>query len=265
MNAILVASNNLNLKLWGGIPNNTVIERNLGNRNICLYFDFRPITYVAPPLYTIVVMLAAGKINFSDMDKLLLRNQFSYMILKHSVSIVINSSPQFFCFSLCLRSKYSSEDSVVRRGNNRSPEEFLLFLPRFLLVWYNNVYSLFCCSAFGSRITDGAHLAIYYSDYCHGFQSGLVPSHVFQIIVKGGTNSLFNLYQQIAVVWFGDLSSLKTDGDNISGESKYFVPDWSRILGKVALAIQIVVSLGKVTFQVIFYKFTKVVQVKYMF
>ena len=74
MNAILVASNNLNLKLWGGIPNNTVIERNLGNRNICLYFDFRPITYVAPPLYTIVVMLAAGKINFSDMDKLLLRN-----------------------------------------------------------------------------------------------------------------------------------------------------------------------------------------------
>ena len=65
----LVASNNLNLKLWGGIPNNTVIERNLGNRNICLYFDFRPITYVAPPLYTIVVMLTAGKINFSDMDK----------------------------------------------------------------------------------------------------------------------------------------------------------------------------------------------------
>ena len=55
----------------------------------------------------------------------------------------------------------------------------------------------------------------------------------------------------MAVVWFGDLSSLKTDGDNISGESKYFVPDWSRMLGKVALAVQIIVSLGKVTFQVI--------------
>ena len=69
----------------------------------------------------------------------------------------------------------------------------------------------------------------------------------------------------MAVVWFGDLSSLKTDGDNISGESKYFVPDWSRMLGKVALAVQIIVSLGKVTFQVMFYKFTKVVHVKYMF
>ena len=69
----------------------------------------------------------------------------------------------------------------------------------------------------------------------------------------------------MAVVWFGDLSSLKTDGDNISGESKYFVPDWSRMLGKVALAVQIIVSLGKVTFQVMFYKFTKVVRVRYMF
>ena len=58
---------------------------------------------------------------------------------------------------------------------------------------------------------------------------------------------------------------MKTDGDGISGESKYFVPDWSRILGKVALAVQIVVSLGKVFFQVIFYKFTKVANVKYMF
>jgi hypothetical protein len=67
----------------------------------------------------------------------------------------------------------------------------------------------------------------------------------------------------MAVVWFGDLSSLKTDGDNISGESKYFVPDWSRMLGKVALAVQIIVSLGKVTFQVMFYKFTKVVLIKH--
>ena len=87
----------------------------------------------------------------------------------------------------------------------------------------------------------------------------------YSISTEVGTNSLFNSYQQIAVVWFGDLSSLKTDGDTISGESKYFVPDWSRILGKVALAVQIVVSLGKVFFQVIFHKFTKVAHVKYMF
>ena len=47
---------------------------------------------------------------------------------------------------------------------------------------------------------------------------------------------------------------MKTDG----AESKYFVPDWSRILGKVALVIQIFVTLAKVICQVTFFKFTKV-------
>jgi hypothetical protein len=79
-------------------------------------------------------------------DEFLARSHF----FKVQAGKITVCSPQFFCFSLCLRSKYSSEDSIVRRGNNQRPEEFLLFLPRFLLFWYNNVYSLFCCSAFGS-------------------------------------------------------------------------------------------------------------------
>ena len=52
--------------IWGGIPDNSVLERILGNKNVCLYFDFRPIPYVIPPLYCITVILSGGEINLRN-------------------------------------------------------------------------------------------------------------------------------------------------------------------------------------------------------
>ena len=52
--------------IWGGIPDNSVLERILGNKNVCLYFDFRPIPYVIPPLYCITVVLSGGEINLRN-------------------------------------------------------------------------------------------------------------------------------------------------------------------------------------------------------
>jgi len=41
--------------IWGGIPNQNIIEDTFGNRQICLYFDFRPVPYVLPPIYGMIL------------------------------------------------------------------------------------------------------------------------------------------------------------------------------------------------------------------
>lgn len=42
---------------WGGIEPNNPIEINFGFRHLCLFLDYRPIPYVSPPLYTVVLLL----------------------------------------------------------------------------------------------------------------------------------------------------------------------------------------------------------------
>jgi len=184
--ALLILIGIILTQLWGGIPNNTVIEKNLGNRNICLYFDFRPITYVAPPLYTIVVMFVAAYACAANI-------RVKIALLEEEIT---TAQKNFFYF----------------------------------------------CHGFFSFGTIMFTLCFAVQPLDH--ESLMVHTLPFTILI------IAMVFNQIAVVWFGDLSSLKIEGDNISGESKYFVPDWSRILGKVALAIQIVVSLGKVIFQI---------------
>jgi len=40
---------------WGGIPRDNMLTKVFGNMQICLYVDFRPVPYVVPPLYAIVL------------------------------------------------------------------------------------------------------------------------------------------------------------------------------------------------------------------
>ena len=38
-----------------GPPKENIIKRNFGYDNMCLYFDYRPVGYISPALYNIVV------------------------------------------------------------------------------------------------------------------------------------------------------------------------------------------------------------------
>ena len=38
-----------------GPPKDNIIYRNFGYNNMCLYFDYRPVGYISPALYNIVV------------------------------------------------------------------------------------------------------------------------------------------------------------------------------------------------------------------
>ena len=40
----------------GGIPDDNIVQRNFGNKNICLYFDYEPVPYFAPALWTTLLL-----------------------------------------------------------------------------------------------------------------------------------------------------------------------------------------------------------------